>query len=92
MEIKRVAPQNPPSAASVDAAAPTPVFAGKLETTAAKKAAAPDAAATLNLLLDRAAARSGGLPPDAREALKSQLATDPFFQSRLTRFLEKQGE
>jgi len=92
MEIKRVAPQTPSPAASVDEAAPTQAFAGKLEATPTKKAVAPDAAATLDLLLDRAAARSGGLPEAAREALKSQLATDPFFQSRLTRYLEKQGE
>ncbi len=88
MEIKRVAPQTPPTAASVDSAAPAKAFADKLE--AAALSATP--AATLDSLLDRAAERMGGLPEAAREALKTQLAADPFFQSRLARYLEKQGE
>ena len=90
MEIKRVAPQPPPKATAVDSAAPTKAFADKLESTA--NTSAPDVSKTLDHLLDRAADRMGGLPADAREALKSQLSTDPFFQSRLTRYLEKQGE
>ena len=87
MEIKRVAPQNPPAASGVDAAAPTKAFADKLEV-ASPKSTAP----TLDHLLDRATERMGVLPEGAREALKTQLAADPFFQSRLARYLEKQGE
>lgn len=92
MEIKRPTNSFPtaPSAAETTGPAKTN-FAAKLESTA-PTATPRDAAAITEQLLDRASERAGGLPDSARGALRAQLDADPFFQERLKRYLESQGE
>ena len=92
MEIKRPSNSFPVAPAAAETSGPAKTsFAAKLEH-AAPAGTPRDAAAITELLLDRAAERAGGLPDSARAALRAQLEADPFFQGRLKRYLETQGE
>lgn len=91
MDIKRLNPLPPPATGPAETNGTGKVFAAKVEVPAAKPAAR-EPGAVLDELLDRAAERMGGLPDEARQALRTQLSEDPFFQSRLSRYLQRSEE
>lgn len=92
MEIKRLSNPHVKTATVAETEASGAAFARKLEGTGPAKAMEGGAAALVEKLLDRAGERMGGLPEGAREALRTQLLNDPYFQSRLERYRDKQGE
>lgn len=91
MDIKRLSPLPPPTTGPAETNGAGKVFVAKTEA-AASPAAVRELGAVLDALLDRAAERAGGLPAEAREALRAQLSEDPFFQSRLSRYLQRTEE
>lgn len=91
MDIKRLPPLQPPATGPAETNGTGKVFAPKVDTPAVKSAAR-EPGAVLDELLNRAAERMGGLPDEARHALRAQLSEDPFFQSRLTRYLQRTEE
>jgi len=91
MDIKRLSPLTPPTTGPAETNGTGKVFAAKAEATA-EKPTAREPGAVLDELLDRAAERLGGLPDEARQALRTQLGEDPYLQSRLSRYLQRTEE